>query len=346
MDLALLGYLFGEVELQLRILQLAAGVLLHPLQYLIWVRVELLYRIDIAGMEGKGDHRLYLVELDHDGRVIPGGGGRLEPLVSLRASVDMEIFLDPLIGAPDGGPAGRLRSHHVDAAAELHRQIRDSGADKFHNLVLYKTVFEDRADDRQRDVLRADSGTRGAGEIYGDDVGARKIIGAPDKLFHKLRATLADTHRPQSAVTRMAVRAEDHPSAAGHHLPYIGMDDRQMRGDKLSAVPLRGREAEKMIVLVDRPADGAERIMAVGHDIGDREALHAAGDRGLDDTHIGDVMRGEAVKAYTVIILRAGDVMRHDNIGRDRPSGGALPVLRQPFQRLYPRGLNLLVDCG
>ena len=90
------------------------------------------------------------------------------------------IGFDLVVGRPDGGPAGGLGRHHVDAAAELHGEIRDTGADEFHHLILHKTVLEYRADDRQRDVLRSDPGARRSGEIDGDDIRAREIIGTPD----------------------------------------------------------------------------------------------------------------------------------------------------------------------
>ena len=88
----------------------------------------------------------------------------------------------------------------------------------------------------------------------------------------------------------MAVRTEDHLAAAGHHLAGVLMDDRQMRRHEDAAV-LAGRgQAEKVVVLVDGAAHGAEAVMAVGQGVGHGEALEAAGPRRLDDAHIGDVM--------------------------------------------------------
>ena len=88
----------------------------------------------------------------------------------------------------------------------------------------------------------------------------------------------------------MRIRAQDHRAAGRHLLTRVGMDDALVGGHIDAAVFLGRGQAEDMIVLVDRAADGAEAVMAVGQRVGDGKFPHAAGPGLLDDADIGDVV--------------------------------------------------------
>ena len=78
-----------------------------------------------------------------------------------------------------------------------------------------------------------------------------------------------------------------------------------------------------MVVLVDGAADSAQGVVAVGEQIGQGELGHAGGTGRLDDTNIGDVMRGHGV----VLQLEVLHVI-HGVVGlQDTISHGALARL-------------------
>ena len=107
-----------------------------------------------------------------------------------------------------------------------------------------------------------------------------------------------------------------------------------MSGDELAAVLLGGGQTEHVVVLVDGAAYGAEAVVAVGEDVGQGELLEAAGPGGLDDAHVGDVVRGHGVELDLQIgHVAAGVVAFQDAVGH-----GALLSLR--------RGGHPLCRCG
>ena len=75
------------------------------------------------------------------------------------------------------------------------------------------------------------------------------------------------------------------------------MDDALIGGHIDAAVFFSGGEAKGVIVLVDRAADGAKAVMAVGHGVGNGEFDEARSARGLDDADVGDIVRSERVEA-------------------------------------------------
>ena len=180
-------------------------------------------------------------------------------------------LLDFLIRHPDGGQAGGLRGHHVNADTEISAQGRNAGTHELHYLVFHIAVFEDRADDGQRHVLRAHALHRFAGKINTYHAGHFNVIGLVQKLLYQLRSALSHGHGSQSAVTGMGIGAQNHLSAARKHFPCELVDDRLMRRHIDAAVFLRAGQAEHMVILVDGAAHRAQGIVAVGEHIGDRE---------------------------------------------------------------------------
>ena len=139
------------------------------------------------------------------------------------------------------------------------------------------------------------------------------VVGLAQELLDQLRTALTDRHGAVSAVARMGVGAEDHSAAAGIHFAHIAVDDGLMRGDKFTAVALRGRQTEHMVVLVDRAADGAQGIVAVGQHIRQRKFLQSRGAGGLNDTDIGNIVRCHGIKSDFQRAHIAGGVVRGKN---------------------------------
>ena len=233
------------------------------------------------------------------------------------------VFLDLIVRLPDGAQTCRLGRHDVDADAEVHGQRGDAGSRELEHAVFDEAVFINRTAQRYRHVLRSDAAPRRAREIDEHRFGPCDVIGAAQQLLDELGPALADAHRAQRAIARVAVRAEDHPSAAGELLARILMYDGEVGRDEDAAVFPRGGEAEGVVVGVYRPADGAQRVVAVRHDIGKRKLPQPAAARCLDYADIGDVVGNEAVKAQAPFVpARARVVRGHYRIGhRFSPPG-------------------------
>ena len=111
----------------------------------------------------------------------------------------------------------------------------------------------------------------------------------------------------------MAVRSQNHLSAARQHFSGKLMDHRLMRGDIDSAVALRAGQAEHVIVLVDRAAHSARTVVAVGQHIGNRKFLQSAGPCRLNDPHKCNVMGSQLVKLNFQLFHISGRVVSRKN---------------------------------
>ena len=305
---AVVMQLVGQLDMGLR--EAAGSILLDLLQQLLRIGKEFPDGIGVRRMERQGDHRLDLVQLDGDHLVIPGFSARMQLSIVLRAAVRLKEAARDLVRLPDGGQAGRLRRHDVDAVAEIDGQICDAGAAELQHAVVDKAAGERFLHKRNGNVVRADAAARRTGHVYENDLGHVDVPGVLEQLLGKLRTALADCHRAERAVARMGVRAEDHRAAARELFTGIGMDDALVGGHIDAAILLRGGQAEDMVVLVDGAADCAEAVMAVRQRIRDREFLHARGARLLDNTDIGDVVRNHGIKADLQALRVAGRVVR------------------------------------
>ena len=103
-----------------------------------------------------------------------------------------------------------------------------------------------------------------AAQVNGDRFRTADIVRFIENLLYKFGAAFADRHGAQRPVARVRIAAQNHAADFRFDLPHILMDDGQMRRNKIGSIFFRGGKAEHMIVLVDRTADRAERIMAVG----------------------------------------------------------------------------------
>ena len=224
-----------------------------------------------------------------------------------------KIFLRGIVGLPDGGPAGRLGGHDVDAVAVVGTQVCHAGADELHDLVLHIAVGVGRGNQRQRDIVRADARSGFAGQVDGNDPGIAHIVGAAHELLGQLAAALADGHRAEGAVAGVGVRAQDHPPAAGHHLAVVAVDDGHVRRNIDAAVFVGGGQGKLVVVLVDGAADSAEAVVAVRHDVGQRELRHAGRAGRLDDADIGDVVAGHRVELHAQVLHGVTGIMGLQN---------------------------------
>ena len=294
---------------------------LDLVQDVLEVLVELVDGEAVRGVERQRDHGFDARQIDLDAAVVVGDIGGLELAVVALAAVLGEERAGVLVGRPDGAKAGGLGRHDVDAVAIVGRHARDAGAHELHDLVLHVAALEDGADDSERDVVRAHAGTRGAGEVDGDDAGVGDVVGVLKQLLGELAAALADGHGAQGAVAGVGVGAEDHLAAAGEVLAHEGVDDGDVGRNEDAAVALRGRKAEDVVVLVDGAAHGAQRVMAVGEHVRQRELLHARGARRLDDADEGDVVARHGIEANLERVRVARGVVRLE----DRVGDGSAP---------------------
>ena len=176
--------------------------------------------------------------------------------------------------------------------------------------------------------MRADAGARGAREVDGDNAGIGDVVGVAQQLLCQLAAALAHGHSAQSAVAGVRVGTQDHLAATGKVLAHKGVDDGDVRRDEDAAVLLGRREAKDVVVLVDGAAHGAQRIMAVGEHVGQRELLHARGTRRLDDADKGDVVARHGVEANLERLGVAGRIVCLKDRIRDGAALGILGRLR------------------
>ena len=174
---------------------------------------------------------------------------------------------------PDGGKTSGFRGHDVNAVSKVHRKRGYAGADKFENFILNKSAFKNSADKRQGDVLGADARDGSVVEVHGDNLRRSDVIGLAKQLFSQFATAFAHSQRAQRAIAGMAVGAENHAAAARSVFAHILVDD-SLVGRYIDAAEALGcGQAEKMIVLVNGAAYGAERVVAVGEDVGQGKLL-------------------------------------------------------------------------
>ena len=298
---------------------------LDPGEQFLCIGKEFADGVGIRRVERQSDHRLDggQVDLDHAVIIRAVAGGEL--LIRLRAAMDLKESLRLLIGLPDGGQTGGLGRHDVDAVAEVDGQTGNTGTGEFQHAVFDEAGGERRLHQRERHIMRADAAAGLARQIDQHDLGQVRVPRVPEELLGELRPALAHGHGAERAVARMRIRAQDHRAAGRHLLARVGMDDALVGGHVDAAVFLGRGQAEDVIVLVDRAADGAEAVMAVGQRVGNGKFPHAAGPGLLDDADVGDVVRKHGVKVDPELFLVAGLVVRlQDAVGHRQPP----PVLR------------------
>ena len=138
--------------------------------------------------------------------------------------------------------------------------------------------------------MRADTLLRLAFEPNQHNLRSVDVPSVVEELLHQLAATFAHTHTAERTVARVAVGTEDHAAATGESLTDILMNNRLVGRNIDTTVLLGGGETEDMVVLVDGTTDSAQRVVAVGHRVRDRELVKSAGAGCLDNSDISDVV--------------------------------------------------------
>ena len=241
-------------------------------------------------MEGQGDHGLHRGQIHIHTAVVVGHIRGIQLFIIRLPAVQLQILPGILVRAPDGGQAGGLCGHHIHPVAEVRGHGRHARPHKLHHLILHVAILKHSPDNRQRDILRACSGLRRPVQIDGDHLGTSHIVGVLQKLLYQLAAAFSHGHGAQRPVAGVAVRTQDHLSAARHHLPHVLVDHRDVRGNIDAAVFFRRGEAEHVVIFVDGAAHRAEGVVAVGQHIGQGKMVHARGLGRLHNSHKGDVM--------------------------------------------------------
>ncbi len=301
--------------------ELLAGLFFHGGEQLVGMAHHLGHRIGVAGMEGQGHHGLDGGQVHADAAIEAGGLVVTQLGVIIGPAVHGQVIAHLVVRGPDGGQTGGLGGHDVDTAAVFHGKARHAGTGEFHDPVLDEAVLEHRADKGDGDVLRAHAGTGSVLQPDQHHFGTGHVIGLAQQLLDQLGAAFAHGHGAQGAVAGVAVGAQDHLAATGHHFTGVLVDDRQMGRHEDAAVLAGGGQAEEVVVLIDGAAHGAQAVVAVGERVGHGEAFQAAGAGRLDDAHIGDVVRGQGVKTQA-----QGGVVPGSRVvgGQDVPGQGIL----------------------
>ena len=118
------------------------------------------------------------------------------------------------------------------------------------------------------------------------------------------------------------------------------MDNRLIGRHIDAAILLCGGKSEHVVVFIDGASHGAERVVAVGHGVGDGEFLEPAGACRLDDSDVGDVVRDHCVEEYPhlpsfgLALPFAAGIPRGLMTTQDAVSDGVLPGLVGRYLRL------------
>ena len=316
-------YLVGEMQLHLAA-ELVGGPLLYLTQDVAGVGDQLPQRHRLGGVEGQGGHGLDGGQVQLDKAVIVRAVLRMQGGKVLRPAVQRQIVLHGAVRLPDGGQAGRLGGHDVDADAVVHAETADAIPHELQHLVFHKAVFIHRAAQGDGHIVGAHAVAGPAGDVYQDHLGRCQVVGVTQQLLDDLTAALAYAQGAQRAVAGVTVGTKNHFAAAGQHFPGILVDDRLVGGHIVAAVFYRRRQAEGMVVGVDGAAHGAQAVVTVGEHIGHRELRQTAGLGGLDHAHIGNIMGDETVERQVQQAVAAAGV-----VGAEDAAGhGLLPGCR------------------
>ena len=179
--------------------------------------------------------------------------------------------LNGIVCCPDGREAGRFCGHNINSDTEISAESGNARAYKLHDFILNITVGKHCAYDSQRNVLGTYARHRLSGQINAHNLRSVYIISLAQKLLHQLRTALTHSHGSQGTVSGMAVRSQNHFSAACQHLPGKLMDNCLMGRHIHSAVAFCAGQTKHVVILIDGSAHCTERVVAVCQYIGDWE---------------------------------------------------------------------------
>ena len=129
-----------------------------------------------------------------------------------------------------------------------------------------------------------------------------------DELFKKLSMNVEDVFLMLDARTYKA----DYISPNVNKL-FVAVDDGHVRRNIDAAVFVGSGQGKLVVVLVDGAADSAEAVVAVRHNVGQRELRHAGRAGRLDDADIGDVVAGHRVELHAQVLHGVTGIMGLQN---------------------------------
>ena len=118
----------------------------------------------------------------------------------------------------------------------------------------------------------------------------------------------------------MAVRSENHLSAARLRFAHILVNDRLMYRYANAPEPLRSRQAEQMVILIEGTRHSAEAVMTIRHDKREGERFDPTCDRRLQHADISHIVCSERIEAQRKpsllfgAIVRRKDTIRHSTL--------------------------------
>ena len=202
---ATVAHLGAHVQALGRVAKLAQGFGFHLGQQLGPVLGHFGHGVDIAGVEGQGDHGHDAAKINANQAVVAGRAFKAQFGVVFGAAMHGHVVAHLFVCGPDGRKTGGFGGHDVDAAAVFHRKTRHAGAHEFHDLVLHKAVFEHRANDGKGHVLRANAGAGRALKPHNNLLRVGDVVGLAQQLLDQLGAAFANGHDAQRAVAGVAV---------------------------------------------------------------------------------------------------------------------------------------------
>ena len=186
----------------------------------------------------------------------------------------IEIF-NSTVCFPDGREAGGFCSHDVHADPEISTQVIHAGSHKFHDFILNITIGKNCSDNSKGHVLGTYAWNRFSCHVNAYYLGTFDIVSSSQKLFYKLWSALSHSHGSKGSITGMAVRSQDHLAALCQHFSGKLMDNCLMRGNVNATIAFCTGQSEHMVILVDSSSYCAQRVMAVGQYVRDREFLQS-----------------------------------------------------------------------
>ena len=311
-DLAV-AHLVNELDIDFRA-EFLLSVLLDFLQNLDGIGLQFVNRHGVRRVERQCNHRLLLREVDLDHCVVVSDLAGLQFLVALGALVDFVVMLHFVIGHPNRAQTGRLSRHNVNTVTEVDGQVLHARTSEFEHLVLHETALERSLHERNGHVVRADTLLRSTFEPNEYHFGSVDVPSVLQQLFYEFTTAFADAHVTERTVARVAVRTQNHIAALHHCFTHILVDNGLVSRHIDAAVLLRSRKTEHVVVFVDSSANSTERVVAVGHGIRQGEFLETTGAGGLNDAHVGDVVRCHCVETNAhLLTLRAVHVVCAEN---------------------------------
>ena len=294
--LTVLHHLVNEVALYL-VAEALLGVLFNLAQDLGGISLQLVDGESVAGVVGQSDHTLLSAQVDLDHAVIVSHLTGLEHLEVLGTFVNLIVVLNFVISNPDRAQASGLGGHDVDTVTEVDGQVLHARASKLEHLVLNKAALEGSLYQRDSNIVGTYTLAGSTFQPYQDNLGSIDVPSVAQQLLNELTTAFADAHVTERTVAGVAIATQNHVTALHHGLAGELVDNGLVGGNVDTAILLGCRQTEHVVILVDGTTDGAQRVVAVGHCIGQGELLETTGAGGLDNAHVGDVVRHHRVKA-------------------------------------------------